>query len=187
MSDQSIKADAGKLRPTLVPPEAILAIAEVREYGAAKYGDKEAWREVDPARYRDALYRHWLAECADPGGLDQESGLPHLWHVLCNAALLVAREYERCNMQIFEEAFMRGLMAGLEGTDTAINIVTAAIRDDADRAWAERDAAIAYLRKNSWCAGCGSDGGLQGCKDGNMEVCVEGHDLYHFCGVEGVE
>lgn len=94
--DQSIKADAGKPRPTLVPPEAIWAIAEVRGYGSAKYGDQEAWREVEPERYRDALYRHWLAECANPGGLDQESGLPHLWHVLCNAALLVAQEEGQC-------------------------------------------------------------------------------------------
>ena len=58
---QAIKADAGKYRPTLVPPSLVQAVAVIREYGTAKYGDSENWRQVDPQRYRDALYRHWLA------------------------------------------------------------------------------------------------------------------------------
>lgn len=37
MFDQNIKADAGKPRLTLVPPEIITAIARVREYGIEKY------------------------------------------------------------------------------------------------------------------------------------------------------
>ena len=92
MSDQTIKADAGKIRPTLVPPEAIKAIATVRTYGAAKYGDDENWKIVEPERYRDALFRHWLAYLEDPTALDAESGLPHMWHILCNAAFLCAIE-----------------------------------------------------------------------------------------------
>ena len=89
---QSVKADAGKVRPTLVPAEAILAIARVREYGVKKYGEREGWRRVEPQRYKDALWRHLLAEQQDPGGTDGESGLPHLWHALCNLAFLVAME-----------------------------------------------------------------------------------------------
>lgn len=61
MNKQEAKADAGKLRPTLVPTSLIRAVAEVRQYGAEKYGDPENWRQVEAERYRDALYRHWLA------------------------------------------------------------------------------------------------------------------------------
>lgn len=92
MYDQSIKSDAGKPRPTLVPTELIRAVSEVRAYGVAKYGSSESWRDVEPERYRDALYRHWLAYLDDPDSVDTESGLPHLWHVACNAAFLCAME-----------------------------------------------------------------------------------------------
>lgn len=89
---QEAKADAGKPRLTLVPQEVIWAVAAVREYGCRKYGDPENWRRVSPRRYRDALYRHWLAYLQDPAGTDEESGLPHLWHVACNVSFLCAME-----------------------------------------------------------------------------------------------
>lgn len=88
MNDQTIKADAGKERLTLVPREIIKGIARVREYGNSKYGDSESWRRVEVERYRDAAYRHWLRYLDDPHGVDDESGLPHLWHVACNIAFL---------------------------------------------------------------------------------------------------
>lgn len=85
---QGVKADAGKPRPSLVPPSLVWAVARVREYGCAKYHDPDNWRRVEPKRYRDALYRHWLAYL-DGEELDPESGLPHLWHVACNIAFLI--------------------------------------------------------------------------------------------------
>lgn len=90
--DQQAKADAGKLRLTLVPPSMIRAVAEVREHGCAKYHDPENWRKVEVQRYRDAAYRHWLAYLEDPVGCDAESGLPHLWHLACNVAFLIELE-----------------------------------------------------------------------------------------------
>ena len=89
--NQKAKADKGKIRPTLVPVSLIKAVAAVRGYGVEKYHDPENWREVEIERYKDALYRHWLAYL---GGewLDQESGLPHLWHLACNAAFLIELE-----------------------------------------------------------------------------------------------
>lgn len=87
--DQTIKADSGKVRPTLVHTSLIRAVAAVREYGIRKYHDPENWSRVDPARYKDALYRHWLAYLEDPGGVDAESGLPHLWHLACNVDFLI--------------------------------------------------------------------------------------------------
>lgn len=90
--DGTAKADTGKPRPTLVPVSLIRAVTAVREYGTAKYHDPENWRTVEPQRYRDALYRHWLSYLDDPHGVDAESGLPHLWHVACNVAFLIEME-----------------------------------------------------------------------------------------------
>ena len=48
MSNQSVKADAGKLRLTLVPRAIIRAIAVIRMYGNAKYpdGGPDNWKKV---------------------------------------------------------------------------------------------------------------------------------------------
>ncbi len=93
---QGAKADAGKVQLTLCPPEIIKAIARVRMYGTDKYGDRDNWKMVEAQRYRDAAYRHWLAYLGDPCGVDEESGLPHLWHLACNIAFLIEfREGER--------------------------------------------------------------------------------------------
>ena len=92
---QDAKADAGKVRLTLVPRKIIWFIGKIREYGNKKYGDPENWRKVDIQRYRDAAYRHWLAYLDDPHGVDKESGLSHLWHVACNIAFL-------CEMEVFD-------------------------------------------------------------------------------------
>ena len=86
------KADTGKPRPTLVPVSLLRAVTAVREYGTAKYHDPDNWRTIEPQRYRDALYRHWLAYLSDPHGVDAESGLPHLWHAACNVAFLIEME-----------------------------------------------------------------------------------------------
>ena len=89
--DQRAKADAGKIRPTLVPVSAIRAIAAIREYGCLKYHDPDNWKRVEPERYKDAAYRHWLAYL-DGEQNDTESGLPHLWHLACNIAFLIDLE-----------------------------------------------------------------------------------------------
>lgn len=90
-NDQQAKADAGKPRPTLTPVSLIDAVTAVRMYGNAKYHDPENWRQVEPQRYRDALYRHWLAYLKGEK-IDLESGLPHLWHLATNAAFLIEME-----------------------------------------------------------------------------------------------
>lgn len=91
-ADQTAKADAGKLQLTLVPRQMIRDVARIRMYGNAKYGDPENWRTVEVQRYRDAAFRHFLAYLDDPHGVDEESGLPHLWHLECNLAFLAEME-----------------------------------------------------------------------------------------------
>lgn len=90
--NQQAKADAGKLQLTLVPRGIIRAIARIRMYGNEKYHDPENWRTVEIERYRDAAFRHFLSYLDDPQGVDEESGLPHLWHLACNVAFLVEME-----------------------------------------------------------------------------------------------
>lgn len=93
--NQTIKADAGKPRLSLVPVEIIRCIARVREFGNKKYSDPESWRRVEVERYRDALFRHLIAYIDNPSGKDEESGLPHLWHLACNVAFLCEMEKEK--------------------------------------------------------------------------------------------
>lgn len=95
LPDQTIKADAGKPRLTLVPRKIITAIAEIREYGNQKYKDSESWRDVGIDRYQDAAFRHLLAYLDNPYGVDEESGHPHLHHLACNVAFLIEKEGER--------------------------------------------------------------------------------------------
>lgn len=93
-NNQTAKADAGKPQLTLVPRKIIWAIARVREYGCKKYpeGGVDNWRQVEKERYRDAMMRHMLQYLDDPDGVDEESGLPHLWHLATNCAFLCEME-----------------------------------------------------------------------------------------------
>ena len=93
-NDQSAKADAGKLPLTLVPREIIRAIAAIRLYGTKKYKDPDNWKRVSKERYRDAAFRHFIAYLDDPDGMDEESGLPHLWHLATNISFLCELEKE---------------------------------------------------------------------------------------------
>lgn len=95
-NDQTAKADAGKPQLTLVPRRIIWAIARVREYGCKKYpeGGVDNWKQVEKERYRDAMMRHMLQYLDDPDGVDEESGLPHLWHLATNCAFLCEMEQD---------------------------------------------------------------------------------------------
>jgi len=86
------KHDTGKPRFDLMPPRAELAVIEVLEFGAQKYG-VDNWRNVPEAeaRYYSALRRHlnaWRAgEKKDP-----ESTKTHLAHAACCIIFLLELE-----------------------------------------------------------------------------------------------
>lgn len=63
----------------------------LKKYIAYNKHTDELVAEGTAQRYRDAMYRHWLAYL---GGerLDPESGLPHIWHCACNLAFLIEME-----------------------------------------------------------------------------------------------
>ena len=82
------KDDIGKLQISLVPPQIIKDIAEVRMYGNQKYGNPNNWKDVEKERYVDALLRHTLEFMKNPSAVDNESGIPHYKHMACNLAFL---------------------------------------------------------------------------------------------------
>ena len=95
MNDQTAKHDNGKPQLTLVPRKIIWAIAKARMYGVnVKYPEtgRDGWRNIDKERLQDAMFRHMLRYLDDPDGVDEESGLPHLWHIAVNCAFLCELE-----------------------------------------------------------------------------------------------
>lgn len=78
----------------LVPVSMIKAVREVRLYGVKKYNNPDNWTLVEPQRYRDALYRHWLAYLEGEVNDPEKWGLPHIWHVATNIAFLIEMEGE---------------------------------------------------------------------------------------------
>lgn len=97
--DQTAKKDAGKAKLSLVPVQIIFDIARICEYGNRKYpeGGSDNWKNVEPERYRDAAFRHFLQYIRDPASVDEESGMPHRWHLECNLAFLAElEEVEGC-------------------------------------------------------------------------------------------
>lgn len=94
----------GKLRMDLIPPHALEAIAEVRDYGITKYESDWEWvYEVSVEDLITACDRHLLQlkYAHSDGHLseDEESNLPHIWHALTSLAMAVeilgVREQEK--------------------------------------------------------------------------------------------
>lgn len=95
-NSQDAKQDADKPRLTLVPMSIVWDIAQVREFAVThKYKDPDNWKTVAPERYREAAFRHFLRYLDDPQGVDEESGLPHRWHLETNLAFLAELEGEK--------------------------------------------------------------------------------------------
>lgn len=89
VEQECVKFDSGKRRVDLVPTEAINALADILTAGAEKYGEHN-WRHgMDWSRVYGAAQRHLLAFWGGDD-IDEESGMPHLWHALTNIAFLVA-------------------------------------------------------------------------------------------------
>lgn len=96
--DQAVKADNGKMHPTLLfkgVPQALEAVVNVFDYGAEKY-EAHSWKAVDPERYEEALLRHTIAW---QGGeeRDPESGILHLAHMTWNCLTLLQSYIEDMN------------------------------------------------------------------------------------------
>lgn len=82
-----MKETLGKLRWTLLPLVSLKEVVKVLEYGATKYS-ADNWQKVDKEKYKEALWRHWVAynqgEVYDP-----ETGLHHVAHLLCDGLFIL--------------------------------------------------------------------------------------------------
>lgn len=81
------KYDQGKIRYDLIPPVAYEGIAKVFTMGAKKYGDRNWEGGVDYLRLYAATMRH-LQAWRQGIDIDEESGLSHLYHAMCNLMML---------------------------------------------------------------------------------------------------
>lgn len=81
------KYDMGKLRFDLLPPDGMKELVKIFTIGASKYGDRNWEKGMNWGRVLAAAKRHindWeLGEQFDP-----ETGLPHLFHAVCNLMFL---------------------------------------------------------------------------------------------------
>lgn len=90
---KGVKFDEGKPRVGLIMSRAILEVAKVGTFGAAKYGDHNYRKGLKWSRLVDAALRHFVAYLAGER-LDKESGLSHLAHVAWNILTLLEFEIE---------------------------------------------------------------------------------------------
>jgi len=83
-----LRYNNGKAELHPVPTSLKMAVAKTLMYGAQKYA-KGNWRKgMSWTAVSDCLERHmscWL----DGEEIDEESGLPHLYHAACNIAFLI--------------------------------------------------------------------------------------------------
>lgn len=86
------KFDNGKPDWTLMPWRELEQVLEILEFGAKKYS-RDNWQHVEPDRYKKAAMRHMVSYLK--GDLvDEESGKPHLAHLMCNILFLMWNDNE---------------------------------------------------------------------------------------------
>ena len=90
-NSQEAKQDNGKPQFTLVPTGILKAVEKIRRYGNEKYHDPQNWKQVESQRFWDATVRHIVAAWDDWKAIDPESGLPHIYHAMCNLSFLAER------------------------------------------------------------------------------------------------
>ncbi|UDL16946.1 hypothetical protein [Stenotrophomonas phage TS-10] len=89
-----LKFDGGKPRPSLLingMPRALSRVIDVLTFGAQKY-EAHSWQLVENGeeRYDDAKLRHMLKQAMGETH-DDESGIEHLAHEICNSLFLLEK------------------------------------------------------------------------------------------------
>lgn len=93
---QAIRHNQNKRKLSIIldAPHALNGLAEILEFGAAKYARGNFKKGFPYTEITDSMLRHLVAfqngEDADP-----ESGLPHVGHILCNALFLAETFYTK--------------------------------------------------------------------------------------------
>lgn len=86
------KETKGKPVLSLVPRGINECIARVREYGNKKYGSADGWKQMSRQDYWEACLRHAEKARNDVDSVDEESGLPHTWHLACDLSFILSGE-----------------------------------------------------------------------------------------------
>ena len=123
-----MKFDNGKPPINLVPPEAIIAAANVFGFGAQKYGENNWRMDLDKfpySRHYASIMRHLLAFHSGED-LDPESGLPHTHHALTQMIILVMCEMQGKNVddrfKVQEEFKLEDFDTSLISGEDIINV-----------------------------------------------------------------
>lgn len=87
MSELAYRHNSGKPQWSLVDFEALKPMVDVLGYGAKKYAPNNWMKGLPYTQVIDSLMRHLVA-FQNGEDIDQESGLPHVGHIACNAMFL---------------------------------------------------------------------------------------------------
>jgi hypothetical protein len=82
----------GKPVLSLVPRGIVEAIAKVREFGNKKYGNPDGWKMQTKQDYWEACLRHAEKARNNMDAIDEESGLPHIYHLACDLSFMLSGE-----------------------------------------------------------------------------------------------
>lgn len=82
----------GKPILSLVPRGINECIARAREYGNKKYGSADGWKQMSRQDYWEACLRHAEKARNNIDSVDEESGLPHTWHLACDLSFILSEE-----------------------------------------------------------------------------------------------
>ena len=155
MAEQGAKLDKGKPRLSLIPKEALYAIARALGYGADKpeYGRDNFKKGLRYTRLVDAVMRH-IEEFLDCKEKDEDSGLNPLDHALAALAML-AWMYE--NRKDMDDRYKKPI--GVESNEFkelagGLNIIEHNLTDDEVLAILNRDNVITKTIIKPCCGGC---------------------------------
>ena len=121
---QGRKFDNEKPKMYLLPPKAIVEVAKVLTFGAAKY-DEDNWRYLEDAqnRYSGGALRHIFSHL-DGELQDPETNLSHIAHAICCLMFKLELELENHGEieTTSEEKGLRGLERGECGEGDSVTV-----------------------------------------------------------------
>ena len=115
LMEEGRKFDSEKPKMYLLPPKAIIEVAKVLTFGAAKY-DEDNWRYLEDAqnRYSGGALRHIFSHL-DGELQDPETNLSHIAHAIC--CLMFKLELELENHGEIETTSEEERLRGLERSE----------------------------------------------------------------------
>lgn len=86
-SDFAERKNKGKPKLSFIDLKSLEGCALVLEFGAEKYSRNNWKKGFKMSDLLDSMMRH-IGEIQDGNWIDSESGLPHIYHIQCNALFM---------------------------------------------------------------------------------------------------